>query len=89
MEHLQSIYQRFPKAAWAATLGVIGFILGLLLGNVGLATRGGAIGVAGSAVGAVLGAYVGFRVGEWRGRKRATTTGDGEGRQASAHRPQH
>lgn len=71
MSKLRVLYNRFPRLAWTVTLALVGYILGgVLLGTMGLAIRGTAVPVYGSLVVAALGAYIGFRVGEWRLRKR-------------------
>lgn len=75
LSKLRVLYHRFPLFAWTVTLALVGYILGgALLGTMGLAIRGTAVPVYGSLVVAALGAYVGFRVGEWRLRKRGVAS---------------
>jgi hypothetical protein len=54
-----ALFRRMPLIIqamfWAASLGA--FLMGLFVGNVGLAMMGGAIGVSGIAVGGVLGIF--------------------------------
>lgn len=68
-EMLQKFLER-PRTAGIVVGAVIGAVVGaLLIGNFGVASRGQGFGVWGWLLGSALGAYIGFRVGEWRLRK--------------------
>lgn len=62
--------RRHPRSVGLLIGALLGSVVGLWLGNFGVARAGGGFAVTGWALGAVVGAYVGFRVGEYRHRKR-------------------
>lgn len=62
--------KQHPRSAGILMGSLIGSVLGLWIGNFGVARAGGGFGVAGWLLGAAVGAYAGFRVGEYRHRKR-------------------
>lgn len=63
-------YRRRPRIAWTLTGAPLGALIGLvLLGNFGVAGSSGAFGVWGWLLLGIVGAYVGFRFGEWRSRR--------------------
>jgi uncharacterized protein YqgC (DUF456 family) len=64
---------KHPRSAGIVTGALIGSIVGLWIGNIGVARAGGAIGVTGWSIGTIVGAYIGFRIGEWFSRRKANT----------------
>jgi hypothetical protein len=59
-----------PRSLGAVAGALIGLLIGLwLVPNFGVASRGGGFGVWGWLFGTVIGAYVGFRIGEWCKRR--------------------
>jgi uncharacterized protein YcfJ len=68
---LKRYFDLYPKLSMAVVGGVLGAVIGLLvIGNFGVASAGTAFSVYGWMFGAALGGYIGFRIGEWRERKR-------------------
>jgi uncharacterized protein YcfJ len=66
-------YKRHPRTAWLLTGAAVGALVGLfIIGNFGVASAGRGQAVWGWLFGACLGAYIGFRIGEWRLQKRIT-----------------
>lgn len=64
------LIKRWPRTAWVVIGACVGAIVGLaLIGNFGIASGGQGIGVAGWVFGGCLGAYIGYRLGEWRRNK--------------------
>jgi uncharacterized protein YcfJ len=72
---MKAYYERYPRRTWILTGAIIGALVGLLIiGNFGVASAGRGHAVWGWLFGAGLGAYVGFRVGEWRLRKQTANS---------------
>jgi len=67
---MRSFYLNHPYWAWTVTVAVIGAVIGyLVVGNLGIVARGHGVGVWGWLLGSGVGAYIGFRIGEWRHRR--------------------
>lgn len=67
---MANFFKTKPRTAGVLAGAVIGAVLGLLvIGNFGVARGGGGFGVLGWFFGGCLGAYIGYRVGEWRLRR--------------------
>lgn len=65
-----NVYRSRPRWAWAATGALIGALFGFfVIRNFGVASGGRGFGVWGWLLGGCLGAYIGFRIGEWRHRR--------------------
>ncbi|MQB41388.1 hypothetical protein DXT94_05620 [Rhizobium sp. ICMP 5592] len=60
-------FNMYPRAAFALAGTIAGAIIGLMcIGNFGVARAGSAFAVHGWAIGAIIGGYIGFRIGDWR-----------------------
>ncbi|MCQ1850383.1 hypothetical protein [Neorhizobium galegae] len=68
---MDNYFKDNPRTAWTATGALVGAIIGMLLiGNFGVARSGGAFAVSGWLLGMLIGAYIGFRIGEAKLRRR-------------------